>query len=269
MPELPEIETIKNHLVINIGASIKQIDIIREDMIKKQEYNSKEICNLKIFKIKRRGKYLQIDIEKNYHLLIHLGMSGRFFMLEEEDEIKMPHVHFILHLDNQKKLVLQDTRRFGGIFLVKEPKAFYEKMGVEPLSNNFTIKYLENALSGRKIAIKSLLLQQGVIAGIGNIYADEALFMAAIHPERVAGSLKKKETSDLHGAIRQVLKLSIEKRGTTFRDYRDANNEAGGFQNYLKVYQKTGEPCPKCQEIIMVKRLAGRSSHYCPHCQKI
>lgn len=269
MPELPEVETIKRALAVNQGASIIRIEVVRGDMIRKREFEPEAVLGIPIQRVGRRGKYLILSMAgDHHHLLIHLGMSGRFYMLDESEERLEKHVHLVLHLDNSKKLVFQDTRRFGGIWLVSNPADITGKLGKEPLQRDFNAAYLQSLVKGRRTAIKNLILDQNMIAGIGNIYADESLFLARIRPDREAASLSPEETLRLSRAIKRVLRQGIEKRGTTFRDYRDGNNARGGFQEHLQAYGREGKPCLICGSPMVKARIGGRSSHYCPSCQK-
>jgi formamidopyrimidine-DNA glycosylase len=268
MPELPEIETIRRSLVINIGASITRIDVRRSDIIRREDFPVEKLCGQPITDIQRRGKYLNILLGNGLHLVVHLGMSGRFYTLTEAEEASAPHVHFIIHLDNGHKLLYQDARRFGGIWLCTDTDKIFALMGVEPLSKQFTAGYLAKITENRKVAIKTLLLNQQLISGIGNIYADESLFAAGIRGERPASSLTEVEIKRLHEAIVKVLKKSIEERGTTFRDYRDGFNRSGNFQNSLQVYGRDKQACNLCGQIIKKIQIGGRSSHFCENCQK-
>ena len=231
MPELPEVETIRRILLENVGARIKQMEFKRTDIIRRQDYPLEILTGQVIKDVARRGKYLILSLENECCIVIHLGMSGRFYMLGEGEVIKEPHVHLIIHLDNHCQLLYQDARRFGGIWLTKEPISIFGHMGVEPLGPEFTGAYLTRICHNRKVAVKTLLLNQNLISGIGNIYADEALFAARIKPDRAAGSLSEREIKRLHLAIIEVLENSIKLRGTTFRDYRDGYNQSGQFQN--------------------------------------
>ncbi|KUG03887.1 formamidopyrimidine-dna glycosylase [hydrocarbon metagenome] len=269
MPELPEVETIKRSLAVNEGARISKIETIRPDIIRVKDFEPEAARGLAINRFQRRGKYLIISLVGDDHnILVHMGMSGRFYMLEGQAEAYEKHVHFIIHLDNGKKLLFQDPRRFGGVWLLKDPDTIICKLGKEPLSRDFCAAYLKSIIKNRRIAIKTLILDQNLISGIGNIYADEALFLAHIRPDREAGSLSEEEAVRLSRAIKKVLRQGIEKRGTTFRDYRDGNNNRGGFQEHLQVYGREGEECPVCRSLIIRERIGGRSSHYCESCQK-
>jgi formamidopyrimidine-DNA glycosylase len=267
MPELPEVETIVRALQGNVGASIKKIDIRREDILRLQEFPAAVIHGKTINAIRRRGKFLIFELESELNLIFHLGMSGRFYMVTEEGEVLEKHVHVIINLDNGIKLVYQDPRRFGGVWLVKDREQFFCHLGREPLSPGFTASYLEKVLGQRKAPVKNLLLNQNLISGIGNIYADEALFAAGIRPDRPAMSLSQEEIRKLHRSIRKVLRQGIKFRGTTFRDYRDAFNESGNFQNHLKVYGRQNQSCFQCGNPIQRIRIGGRSTHFCTNCQ--
>lgn len=269
MPELPEVETIKRSLALNQGASVSHIEVIRQDMIRKREFEPEAVHGAPIKRVGRRGKYLILSMAGDHqHILIHLGMSGRFYILDEEEKLQEKHVHLILHLNNGKKLVFQDPRRFGGIWLLSSPEVITAQLGKEPLQRDFSAAYLQSIIKGRRTAIKNLILDQHLIAGIGNIYADEALFLARIRPDRAAASLNQQESLRLSRAIKRVLRQGIENRGTTFRDYRDGNNARGGFQEHLQAYGREGEPCLACGSLIVRERIGGRSSHYCQSCQK-
>jgi formamidopyrimidine-DNA glycosylase len=268
LPELPEIETIRTSLEVNIGARITRLEVNRTDVIKREDFPAQQLCDQTIQQIKRRGKYLVMELGNGTNLVVHLGMSGRFYMLPEAAEVQAPHVHFIVHLNNGTKLLYQDARRFGGIRFCHDTVSLFAHMGVEPLESKFTAGYLTKICKNRQAAIKTLLLNQNLISGIGNIYADEALFMAGIRGNRPAGSLTAAEIKRLHQAIIKVLRQSIEERGTTFRDFRDGYNRSGNFQNSLQVYGKTNQLCPICNGVIKKEIIGGRSSHYCECCQK-
>ncbi|HWP97721.1 MAG TPA: bifunctional DNA-formamidopyrimidine glycosylase/DNA-(apurinic or apyrimidinic site) lyase [Syntrophomonadaceae bacterium] len=268
MPELPEVETIKTSLQSNVGASIQKVELRREDIVRKSDFDIDELSGQIISSLERRAKFLDFTLSSGRHLVVHLGMSGRLYQVEACQPEEGLHMHLVLHLDNDRRLIYQDARRFGGVWLLDEPSGIFSGLGAEPLTAAFTPAYLEKQIKGRKIAIKSLLLDQKRISGIGNIYADEALFAAGIQPQRPAGSLHKTEIKALVRAIKKVLKQGITARGTTLRDFRDGYNQAGGFQDYLQVYGRAGEPCPGCGRPLEQKRIGGRSSHFCSCCQK-
>lgn len=267
MPELPEIETIKKGIANNIGAKIISIEVNRLDIIKLWEYELDILYGKRLTDVGRRGKYLILST-KTLNIVFHLGMSGKFYMLNEKEEVTEPHVHVIIYLNNGNKLIYQDTRRFGGVWLVRDLGTFFSHLGVEPLSPDFTANYLYDITRGRKIPIKTLLLNQRLIGGIGNIYADESLFAAGIRPDKKAGLLTMEEAQNLCLAIKKVLATSINERGTTFRDFRDGYNNIGNFQNQLKVYGRTNGNCFACGYKLTRQVIGGRSSHFCPHCQQ-
>ncbi|QGU00180.1 Formamidopyrimidine-DNA glycosylase [Candidatus Syntrophocurvum alkaliphilum] len=267
MPELPEIETIRKSFDKIKNTIILDVEFRREDIIRQKDYSPEKIPQKQIIDINRRGKFLIIVLEKNMYIILHMGMSGRCYIMNVDANIAESHVHLVVTLNNKTKIVYQDPRRFGGVWLVKDMEGFFSHIGKEPLSDEFTANYLYELTRKRKTPIKNLLLNQRLIAGIGNIYADEALYMAEVRPNRPANTLTKKEAQKLRNAIRKVLNTSIENRGTTFRDFRDGYNESGHFQNYLKVYGKTNEPCPVCTQILTREKIGGRTSHYCDNCQ--
>jgi len=268
MPELPEVETIRLSLQGIIGSKIDYIELRRGDIIRQEDFPSGELHGQIIIAIRRRGKYLALELANGLCMVVHMGMSGRFYIQPEIEAIEVPHVHLVIHLDNQMQLIYQDARRFGGVWLCRSPESLFTSMGVEPLSKAFTAEYLSEIAHNRKVAIKTLLLNQNLIAGIGNIYADEALFAAGIRGDRPAGTLVPGEIKRLRQAIIKVLRQSIKQRGTTFRDFRDGFNRTGSFQESLQVYGKAKQTCPLCGNTILKEQIGGRSSHYCPKCQK-
>ncbi|MDI9480526.1 MAG: bifunctional DNA-formamidopyrimidine glycosylase/DNA-(apurinic or apyrimidinic site) lyase [Syntrophomonadaceae bacterium] len=267
MPELPEVETIRRSILGNENAILVKIDIFHPGILRRQDFDPAELYGQPIRRIARRGKFLVFFMQEERHIIVHLGMSGRFYMIEKGQELSGKHIHAVLHLDNGRRLVYQDARRFGGLRFVIDIEDFFCRMGCEPLEDEFNADLLAKLVKDRKVAIKTLMLNQNLIAGIGNIYADEALFAAGILPQRPAGSLTTVEVERLTQAIKQVLNESIEQRGTTFRDFRDGYNKSGGFQHHLQVYGRINEPCRLCGRPLARERIGGRSSHYCRHCQ--
>jgi formamidopyrimidine-DNA glycosylase len=268
LPELPEVETIVQSLQPCLGATVTQIHIARPDIVRLREYEPKDLLGSTIEKIWRRGKYLILVYGPRRNMVLHLGMSGRFFSASYDYIISEPHVHLVITLGNEYKLLYQDARRFGGVWLVQDISRFFAHLGVEPLSRGFNCGYLKKMIQNRKIPIKSLLLNQDQVCGIGNIYADEALFRAQIRPDRISTTLTHDEVKQLCQAIKKVLRQGIKYRGTTFRDYRDGQNRSGEFQKHLQVYGKEGLPCPNCGKMLTRIKIGGRSSHFCGHCQK-
>lgn len=274
MPELPEVETVRRSLAPQIiGKNIKRVEIRLPRMVKgcPPEYLVGNAAGRKINRIDRRGKFLLLRLSQGYTLVVHLGMTGRLYYTREVPYGGFPkHTHAVFHLDDGGFVVYCDPRQFGRLVLARDPEEVIEAlhhMGPEPLGRSFSPEYLADVLKGRRGKVKQLLLDQNLIAGIGNIYADEALFDAGIHPERRGESLSEEEVARLYHSVRRVLNKGIRHRGTTISDYVDGRGVPGEFQNKLKVYGREGEPCPRCDGTIHRIRVAGRSSYYCPLCQ--
>lgn len=273
MPELPEVETVRRTLQPKLtGLKFTGVQVLLPKIVQPVPEEFKEIIkDKKILKVSRRGKYLLIILSGDYTLAVHLRMTGRL-VYNTEDRPPSKHTHVILHLDNGHKLTFADTRQFGRMWLLPtsslESLSGYKDLGIEPLDEYFTRDFLKKELRRRHARIKSLLLDQTFIAGIGNIYADEVLHRSGINPERLATTLTSRETTKLHHAIKDVLKEGIDHRGTTVRDFIDGDGRAGGYQEHLRVYNREGKPCPHCSQIITRKKVGGRSSYYCPSCQK-
>lgn len=274
MPELPEVETVRRSLQPKLaglkftGAEILMPKIIR---LPDPEQFREEIKEKKIQKVGRRGKYLLLALSGGYTLAVHLRMTGRLVYCEPGLPLAK-HTHIILSLNDGCQLRFSDVRQFGRMWLVPTASlaglAGFKDLGVEPLEEAFTRDYLKKELRRRHARIKPLLLDQTFIAGLGNIYTDEALHRAKINPERLATTLTPREIAHLYHAIRDVLGEGIENRGTTMRDYIDGDGRPGSYQELLRVYSREGQPCPQCGKPIVKKKVAGRSSYYCPACQK-
>ncbi len=267
MPELPEVETIKETLQDIVGLTLDDIKILKPEYVRSWQNQPDVYLGRRIAAVSRRGKYLLFDFERGLYMVAHLGMSGRIYLEPRETALEK-HVHIVFSLNTGQQLWFQDARRFGGLWLLKDYGEMFATMGVEPLSRRFSTSYLAPLLENRRVAIKTLLLNQRMISGIGNIYADEALYRAGLRPERPAGSLQPAEIRRLVRAIKQVLRSGIEQRGTTLRDFQDGYKQKGEFQDYLKVYGRENEPCPACRQPIVRQVINGRSSHFCPICQK-
>jgi formamidopyrimidine-DNA glycosylase len=280
MPELPEIETIKNDLAPKIiGKIITKVTFPPDSKIRiLRRFHSaqdfiKELQGTKIQFLRRRAKYLIFDLLPPKSLVMHLGMSGQL-RLEKSKTPYEPYIRAIFHFNNGTELRFIDPRKFGEIFLelpsLKSHHLTLDRLGTEPLEKNFSITYLSRILQRSRRAIKTLLLDQKSIAGIGNIYSDEILFQAKIHPTRLANTLDGDDIKLLHRSIKKILKDAIDNRGTTAADkrYRDGWGKAGKFQEKLKVYQRRGNPCFSCGTMIKSMRIGGRSASFCPHCQK-
>ncbi|MEG6617032.1 bifunctional DNA-formamidopyrimidine glycosylase/DNA-(apurinic or apyrimidinic site) lyase [Peptococcaceae bacterium 1198_IL3148] len=274
MPELPEVETVKRSLEkLIIGLKISDVEVLAPSVVVDHQPESfRAILNgLQVENLQRRGKYLIINLSDQLTLVIHLRMTGRLVYLTP-DQPPPKYTHLLFHFDNQSRLAFADMRRFGRINLL--PTAELKKLsglkdlGPEPLTGDFSIDYLHQTLKKRRTKIKPLLLNQTFVAGLGNIYADEALHRAQIHPERLAAELNAEEMARLYQAIVGVLTQGIENRGTSFSDYVDGLGNKGSNQHLLKAYNREGEPCHRCGNLILRKKVGGRSSYYCPQCQQ-
>lgn len=272
MPELPEVETVRQTLLACLpGLTITDVIISLPRIIKHPEPQqfAQEIVGLTFLGIERRGKYLKCIMSEGKTLVIHLRMTGQLRYSAPDDELPK-HTHIIFKLSNGKELRYTDIRQFGTMYLASHEQideiANMHRLGWEPLAD-FPLDDFAALLQKRKARIKSVLLNQQVIAGLGNIYADEALFLAGVHPARIANSLSADEVQCLHQAIVQVLQAGVQMRGTSFSDYVDGLGRAGSFQHQLAVYGRQGKACPRCGSEIQRQKICGRSSHYCPLCQ--
>lgn len=273
MPELAEIETLKLYLlehIINdkIINYTQRRNKIRYDL---SPQLSNLVPNVTITGIKRRAKYLQIYLSNDYILIYHLGMSGRL-TIEPQGHCLRKHDHVIIDLLGGRKLIFNDARRFGMVYISHinqlNNQPYLTSLGPEPLEDNFTPQYLHKKLSNKNIAIKLALMDNKIVVGVGNIYASESLFRARIHPERASNSLTKEETQLLIISIQKVLQDAINAGGTTLRDFVGANGEPGYFKQKLYVYAKEGAACNVCEGKILKIKQSGRSSFFCPDCQK-
>lgn len=290
MPELPEVETIKRGLSEKLlGSVVLKVEVKNAKVLRNSKKNFISGLEDKAFsRIERRGKMLVFFIkgkknESPNFLLIRLGMTGQLIYFDNNDTLwgghsfehrgsfAYKHCHIIFYFEGGGILLFNDIRRFGNLEIV-DSEGLERKMksfGVEPLGEDFTYKKLSEILAGKKTNIKALLLNQKYIAGIGNIYADEALFDAGVLPTRKAESLSLEERKKLQKSIVKILKKSVEKGGTTFSDYRDSNGDRGNFRKYLKVYGRGSKKCLSCEKKEIEKIVvAGRGTHFCKFCQK-
>jgi len=221
----------------------------------------------RIVDVKRRGKYLIFALSGGGSLIVHLRMTGRLLIKNSDDELDK-HDHLIFELDDGRELRFNNVRKLGRVYLVDDEAEIVGKLGPEPLDDDFTPADFAALLSRRRGMIKPLLLNQRFIAGIGNIYADEALFAARIHPEHRADTLTAEAIECLYHAIRRVLRQGIENRGTTLSAYRDAEGREGRNQEHLRVFRRTGQSCPRCGTPIERTVVGGRGTYFCPRCQK-
>lgn len=275
MPELPEVETVRRSLLpVVLEKPIETVDVHYERILQNisvPEFKRRVQGN-QFLDITRRGKYLIFSLENDLELVAHLRMTGRLIFFSDHSIPLAKHTSVVFGFGSQGALRFEDVRKFATLDLV--PKGEYQTikglytLGVEPLSDEFSLASFRKLVQNRSAKIKGLLLDQTKIAGIGNIYADESLFLAQIHPEREASSLNAEEIKRLHKAIRDVLEVAIANQGTTFRDYRTGYGQEGSFQNKLQIYGKKGEKCPRCGVNLKHKKVAGRTSHFCPACQR-
>jgi len=276
MPELPEVQTVVNDLVAEnligrkvVGAEIRWPKIVAEPPAGKfQEI----IKNRTIIDISRRGKFIRIDLQPEKVLFIHLRMSGRLFLVETESPVSK-HEHLILALNDGRQLRYHDTRKFGRFWLVDDPEQVVGALGIEPLSPEFTLETFTEKLRSRHRQLKPLLLDQSLIAGLGNIYVDESLWAARLHPTRLGDSLSDKEIKALYQAIPQVLRQGLKNQGTSLGNgkgnFLSAGQRRGRNQEVLQVFHRTGQPCSACGTKIERMIVAQRSTHFCPHCQPL
>lgn len=274
MPELPEVEVIRRYLDTALrGRLIEDVSILRPQQIERPEPADfvRLVTNQAIESFSRRGKYLCMHFKSGSRVIFHLRMTGSL-VYEPSGRTDDPYARVIFSLSDGGLLVFADIRTFGRLYGLRadEQDAVIRglaSLGPEPLSPDFSPAYLEAAVKGRKQPIKSFLLDQRHVAGIGNIYADEALFRARIFPGRPAASLTKEECQRLQKAVRSVLQDGLRDGGTTFRDYRNGEGGHGHHQEHLFVYHREGEPCRICGARIEKFTLGGRGTHFCPHCQ--
>ncbi len=275
MPELPEVETIKRGLEPNLlGKTIVECTVYRHDLrIPVPQEIAEKIEGGKIENIIRRSKYLLIDYGKEDYLVIHLGMSGKLLYLEDDSIFeKAKHDHFHLRMDDNSSIVFNDARRFGLVTLINieefESHKLISHLGPEPLTSNFDAKYLKAKFKNKHVNIKQAIMDSKNVVGVGNIYASESLFRTNISPIKQAGELNAKKLEELVVNIKQVLKDAIKSGGSTLRDYVRSDGDVGYFQHSFKVYGRENEPCLICATNIKRIVQQGRSSFYCPKCQK-
>lgn len=271
MPELPEVETtrrgIEPHL---LNRRIVQA-VVREPRLRRPipADLARHVENSEIHAVQRRGKYLLLHCGCG-HLLIHLGMSGSLRIVPADTPVQK-HEHFDLVLDGGHCLRYRDPRRFGLLLWTAEDPAAHPllaPLGPEPLGPEFDADYLKQCAHGRKSAIKPFLMDSHVVVGVGNIYANESLFSAGIHPARAAGRISLTRCKILVHAVREVLGAAIAQGGTTLRDFVDGEGKPGYFKQSLNVYGRAGEPCVDCARPIQVQTLGRRATYFCPHCQR-
>ena len=273
MPELPEVETVRRQLEpALVGRRFERVEIDDSRLVRPFEpvAVAAELEGERVSAVDRRGKYLIFRFESGRVLLVHLRMTGSFKHRRNGRLADDPHRRAVVRLDDGSDVAYRDVRRFG-TWLVLEPGELEpylaDRLGEEPLVAGFTPRGLAKRLAGRRAPVKAALLDQRTLAGLGNIYVDEALWRARIHPKRPAGELNRNEVRRLHGAIRRVLETAISRRGSTLRDYSTPRGRSGSMQRAFKVYGRTDKPCDRCGTPIEKTRAGGRGTWYCPHCQ--
>jgi formamidopyrimidine-DNA glycosylase len=272
VPELPEVEILARGLRRSLlGRTLVDVDLRWDGCVSPADPRAfaRRLKGETVLSVGRRGKWLRIALSGGDTLLLHPRMTGQL-LLGDDDVDDDRHVRAVFSLDDGRKLRFVDMRKFGRVCLVADADAVLAELGPEPLSDDFTPARLASMLESRRGRIKPLLLNQRFLAGLGNIYTDEALWQARIHPLRLANTLTPDEVRRLHRSIRAVLRAAIASGGTTLSDetYRHVDGEPGAFSGQLAAYGRTGEGCPRCGTPIDRIRVCGRSTHYCPACQQ-
>ncbi len=283
MPELPEVETVRRGLLpVLEGAVIARAEVNRLDLRwPLPDRMAERLTGRRVKALRRRSKYLLADLDSGETLLVHLGMSGRMLVsgaqigaFHHDHPAPQKHDHVVLHMGSGARITFNDARRFGAMDLMPTDRAsghmLLAGLGPEPFGNDFNEPYLAARLRGRKTPIKAALLDQRVVAGLGNIYVAETLYRARISPLRLAGNLTEAQAHGLVPIVREVLAEAIEAGGSSLRDFRQANGELGYFSKHFQVYDREGEPCetPGCAGTVARTVQSGRSSFWCPACQR-
>ena len=289
MPELPEVETVKRGLeAVLKGRSIERVETRRSGLrFPFPQGFSERLSGAKVQTLSRRAKYILADLDNGFTLIVHLGMTGRFTVLSPKGVSNLgefyfetgagegadgPHDHVVIHLEQGVRLVYSDPRRFGMMDVVDTSMLGQHRLlkgiGVEPLGNELSASYLAQKFKGKAAPMKATLLDQRIIAGLGNIYVCEALFRARISPKRKAGSVKLEKLEELVRHIRDILNEAILAGGSTLQDFKSTNGEQGSYQQRFQVYDREGAPCSNCGRPIKRIVQSGRSSFYCASCQK-
>jgi formamidopyrimidine-DNA glycosylase len=272
VPELPEVETVVRELRPRlVGRRLAGIRVSRLRL--RQPWSSRWdalVVGRRVQDVRRRGKWIVIDLDQDRHLVLHLGMTGQLTVVKSREPVR-PHTHWVAALyRRQQQLRFCDIRRFGSaLFLPSSPRlaAFFEQAQLGPEPFQLDSQYWWTRLSGTRRCLKAVLLDQRVVAGVGNIYADEALFEACLFPGQLGINTNRLQAERLRRAIPRVLRRAIERRGSSIRNYIGASGRQGGYQKEFRVYGRAGEPCLRCRNSIQRVRLAGRSTHFCPRCQ--
>lgn len=270
MPELPEVETIRRGLENLSGRKIKKVFRSDKKLRIASSLDLQGIVGTKITEVSRRARYLIIHFSNKKSLIVHLGMSGRITVSKHFEKLK--HDHFACELDDGKWLIFNDPRRFGFVDLVETKNLknhkMLSKLGPEPLSDEFDAPYTQEVLRGKKMNIKTSMMDNEIVVGVGNIYINESLFDSKISPLRSAHELKESEIKKLVASIKKTIKKAIDMKGSSINDYVDSAGDSGNFQNSFKVYGRGEENCLICKKLIRKIKQNGRSSFYCPQCQR-
>lgn len=269
MPEMPEVETIRRDLVPHlVGRRFTEADVRWPGTIQgltPRTFHNR-LLGRRIEGIGRRGKYFLFHLSEGWRLIVHLGMTGQLLTQPPEDRAEV-WTRVAFGLDGPRGLWFVDPRKFGRIYLVEDPESVVGRLGPEPMEDGFSARRLAALLERRSGILKPLLLNQGFIAGVGNIYADEALFAARIRPDRAADTLRPDEVVRLHRGIRRALRRGLRDAGSSVDSYRRPDGREGRYQENFLVFRRTGEACPRCGTTIERIVLGGRSTHFCPGCQ--
>ena len=270
MPELPEVETIRRHLAPVVeGSVVEAISVLDPRWCEPAapEELAAAVDGRRVERLARWGKWLDWELADEVHLIMHLRMTGNLILAEDA-----PYTRVRIRLASGEHVLFTDPRRFGtGVVLLGDPardEYFSSRVGVEPLSPDFTAQALRGAARGRRQPVKAFLLSQERVAGVGNIYADEALFRARIHPLRPVGTLRRPQIEELRDAVVRVLEDGIDSKGASIDDFRNPDGAKGSFQDRFLVHLREGEPCVRCGATIRKMRAAGRGTYVCPRCQR-
>jgi formamidopyrimidine-DNA glycosylase len=274
MPELPEVETVRAQLApVLVGRRFARVEIHDSRLTRPVDpaIVAAELTGERVAAVERRGKYLVVRFESGRALLIHLRMTGSLRHLRRGTSVDDRHRRAVVRLDDGSDVAYRDVRRFGTWLLVESETVgpyLDQRLGMEPLERAFTARHLRSRLASRRGPIKSVLLEQRTLAGLGNIYVDEALWRSRIHPRRVAGELAVDEIARLTRGVKDALRAGIARQGASLRDYSTPDGDRGRMQNEFKVYGRAHEPCDRCGTPIEKTQVAGRGTWYCPTCQR-
>ena len=287
MPELPEVETVKRGLnKLIVGRTIKSVKALNEKSFSASSDDVKLfLIGAKVLQVRRRAKVILIDLDTDYSLIAHLKMTGQLVFIDKKSRFGAGHpsdslvgslpdrsTRIVFKFEDGSNLFFNDHRKFGWVKLIPTIEIpnidFMKRVGPEPLEADFTpAQFIERFRSHPRTNIKAALLNQSVIAGVGNIYADESLWAAQINPRTQVGNLSDGQLTELYHQVRNVMNLSISKGGSTNRNYVNAEGKKGSYMDYANVFRREGQPCPRCGTEIIKTRVAGRGTHICPHCQ--